>query len=188
MVREKYTDVGTPRQAKGPYVKTPKKGSQRGPHPSSPSGKEVKEALKKLPREGWVAPSGLIFIDLDDDWIFSVQKLLAEYGYEVPPYFYPPQPVGAHITLVTSDEAKKYGLEGQQVEIGRRVKFSVRRCSVSFPRNRSYGLEARFKVWVKGQELSRIRRRVVGRVVPRSGFYIVVGVRRLAAKEEKKVK
>ena len=81
-----------------------------------------------------------------------------------------------------------YGLKGQQVEIGRRVKFSVRRCSVSIPRNRSYGLEARFKVWVKGQELSRIRRRVVGRVVPRSGFYIVVGVRSLATKKEKKVK
>ena len=181
MVREKHPDVGTPRQAKGPYVRTPPRGSQRGPHPPSPPGKEVKKALKHLPREGWVAqnPSGMVFIDLDDDWIFSIQNLLAEYGYEVPPYFYPPQPVGAHITLVTSDEAKKKGLMGGEVEVGQRVKFRVSKCHVSFPRNRSYGLEARFKVRVNGKELDRIRKRMVGKVVPRGGFYIVVGVRRL---------
>ena len=182
MTHESHQDVGTPCQAKGPYVKTPKRGSQRGPHPPSPTGKEVKAAMKHLPKEGWVAqnPSGMVFIDLDDDWIFSIQKLLAQYGYEVPPYFYPPHPVGAHVTLVTSDEAKKYGLMGGEVDIGRKVKFSVTRCRVSFPRNRGYGLEARFKVWVRGQELNRIRKRVVGLVKPRSGFYIVVGSRRLA--------
>jgi hypothetical protein len=59
------------------------------------------------------------------------------------------------------------------------VKFTVSRCHVSFPRNRSYGQEAKFKVWVKGKELDRVRKRVLGRVVPRGGFYIVVGVRRL---------
>ena len=53
--------------------------------------------------------------------------------------------MGAHITLVTADEAKTYGLEGGQVEIGRRVTFSVRKCGVSFLKNRSYGLEAKFK-------------------------------------------
>ena len=102
----------------------------------------------------------------------------------MPPYFYPPHPVGAHITLVTSDEAKKYGLEGEEVDIVRKVKFSVTRFRVTFPRNRSYGLEARFKVWMRGQELNRIRKRVVGLVKPRGGFYIVVGVRRLARGKE----
>lgn len=90
MVREKHPNVGTPRQAIGPYVKTPPRAAQRGPHPSSPPGKEVKKAVKHLPREGWVAqnPSGMVFIDLNDDWIFSLENLLAEYGYEIPPYFY----------------------------------------------------------------------------------------------------
>ena len=74
------------------------------------------------------------------------------------------------------------------MDIGRKVKFSVTRCSVSFPRNRSYGLEARFKVWVRGQELNRIRKRVVGLVKPRSGFYIVVGSRRLASGRKTKRK
>ena len=185
-------NVGTPRQAKGPYVKTPKRGAQRGPHPPSPSGREVKEALRHLPREGWVSqnPSGMVFLDLDDDWIFSVQNLLAEYGYEVPPYFYPPHPVGAHITLVSTDEVKKYeknyGMNVGVVDLGRKIKFSIRRCGVSFPRNRSYGLEARFKVWVKGEELKRIRRRVTGQLMPKGGFYVVVGVRSLVAENEEK--
>ena len=181
MVREKHPNVGTPRQAKGPYVKTPPRAAQRGPHPSSPTGKEVKKAIKHLPREDWVAqnPSGMVFIDLDDDWIFSLENLLAEYGYEIPPYFYQPQPVGAHITLVTAEEAKKKGLVGREVEVGKKVKFTVSKCHVSFPRNRSYGLEARFKIKVKGKGLERIRKQMLGRVVPRGGFYIVVGVRRL---------
>jgi len=184
-------DIGTPRQAKGPYVKTPKRGAQRGQHPPSPRGREVKAALKHLPREGWVSqnPSGMVFLDLDDDWIFSIENLLAEYGYEIPPYFYPPHPVGAHITLVTTDEVKKYvqnyGMNVGVVDLGRKIKFSIRRCGVSFPRNRSYGLEARFKVWVKGEELKRIRRRVTGQLMPKGGFYIVVGVRRLSENEKK---
>ena len=51
MDHKSHPDVGTPRQAKGPYVKTPKRGSQRGPHPPSPTGKEIKAAMKHLPKE-----------------------------------------------------------------------------------------------------------------------------------------
>ena len=137
-LRTPRRDIGTPRQAKGPYVKTPKRGSQRGPHPPSPTGREVKEALKHLPREGWVSqnPSGMVFLDLDDDWIFSVENLLAEYGYEIPPYFYPPHPVGAHITLVTTDEVKKYvqnyGMNVGVVDLGRKIRFSIRRCNNTY--------------------------------------------------------
>ena len=33
------------------------------------------------------------------------------------------------------------------------------------------------KVWVKGKELERIRKRLVGKKAKQAGFYIVVGVR-----------
>jgi hypothetical protein len=155
---------------------------QKGPHPPSPSGKEVNMALKGLPKEGLVAqaPNGTIYIDLDDAWIMSAKELLANYGYVVNPLYYPTHPgnpVGAHITLVTSEEAEEYGLLGGDVEVGRRVQFSVRRCGVSFPRLWNHGAEALIKVWVKGKDLNRIRREVVGKVSPGKGFYIVVGVR-----------
>ena len=161
-------------------VKTQAGRFQTVPHPPSPSGKEVNLALRHVPKEGLVAqaPRGMVYID--DAWILSIRKLLAEYGYVVAPLFYPTHPgnpAGAHITLVTSEEAEKYGLLGGDVEVGRRVQFSVRRCGVSFPRLWNHGDEAMIKVWVKGKELERIRRRVVGKVAPGRGFYIVVGVR-----------
>ena len=67
---------------------------QRGPHPPSPSGKEVNLALRHLPKEGLVAqaPRGMVYIELDDAWILSLRKLLAEYGYVVAPLFYPHPP------------------------------------------------------------------------------------------------
>ena len=31
--------------------------------------------------------------------------VVCQHGYELPPYFYPPTPLGAHVTLVTKEEA-----------------------------------------------------------------------------------
>ena len=42
---------------------------------------------------------GLVFVDLDDEWIVLLQTELARYGYVEPPFFYAGG-VGAHITIV----------------------------------------------------------------------------------------
>jgi hypothetical protein len=60
---------------------------------------------------------------------------------------------------------------------GLSYKSVFRRCCIGFPRLRNHGDEAIVKVWVKGNELEMIRRRVVGKVVPGRGFCLVVGVR-----------
>jgi len=174
--------AGTPGQSRGPYVRgRSNRGAQRGPHPPSPSGSEALAMLQDLPREGRIGqqPSGMVFLDLDDAWIYNLASLLSQYGYELPPYFYPPHPVGAHITIVTTEEARD-AQSPIQVEVGRRVEFKVSKARVSFPRKESYGLEARFKVWVESEELEALRRAAIHRAPPRGGFYIVVGVRRLS--------
>ena len=51
----------------------------------------------------------MIYVDLDDNWIYSLQPELDLYGYENPPYFYPPSPTGAHITLLPSAIAEDRG-------------------------------------------------------------------------------
>ena len=73
--------------------------------------------------------------------------------------------------------------------MGRRVSFSVTGARVSFPRRGSYSMEAVFKVsqhcsgvqccrvdtgavwccqvWVQSQELAAVRRRVLGKPLPR---------------------
>ena len=44
---------------------------------------------------------------------------MLKYGYELPPYFYPPTPVGAHITLVSSEEAGLHGVDRELIEDGK---------------------------------------------------------------------
>ena len=113
---------------------TPEKGRTRGPHPPSPKGKTVLALLEKLPREGFLAknPTGYIFLDVDDEWIFSVQEEMEKFGYEIPPYFMGTQAVGAHISVVPTDFAKRKWKTGE-VEVGRKVTFEVVRAGPSFP-------------------------------------------------------
>ena len=162
-------EAGTPRQRRGPYVKgRSARGAQRGPHPPSPPGAEVLRLLEDLPREGrlWQTPAGMVLLDLQvlakpstaamqDDWIHKVQGLLRKHGYEVreglsepqlPAVFYPPTPVGAHIALVASDEARERGVVQGALHTGRRLRFRVTRARVSFPRKGAHGTEAVFKV------------------------------------------
>ena len=79
---------------------TPAMGRTRGPHPPSPSGQAILKLVSEFPREGYLGrnPTGYIFLDLDDDWVFSVQKEMVKFGYEVPPYFAGAHAAGAHIS------------------------------------------------------------------------------------------
>ena len=51
----------------------------------------------------------MIYLDLDDDWVFKALEVLKDYGYIRPPFFvFPPTPVGAHIKIITRREAQDY--------------------------------------------------------------------------------
>ena len=189
--KEKKTSAShTPGLKKLSAGKTPEKKTstddlQRCPHPPSPRGKDLEMALKHLPRSGWVeqAPQGMVYVDLDDAWIMAVRELLAKYGYIVSPLFFPTHrgdPAGAHIVLVSTQEARQHGLLGGNVEVGTKINFSVRRCGLSLAKRWNSGTQSMMKVWVKGKELERIRKRVVGKKA-RGGFYIVLGVRSIRA-------
>ena len=163
---------------------TPDQGRTRGPHPPSPSGEDILQLVSHLPREGFLAknPTGYVFLDLDDDWIFSVQEEMEKFGYEVPPYFAGPEAVGAHVTVVPANNAKNY--KGM-VEVGKKVEFEVVRASTTFPIRYWYGTEAVFKIWVKSPELSRISKEISGSGYnPPSGFNIVVGIRTIKKRDQ----
>ena len=157
-------------------------------HPDSPSAQEVLDSIKNLPTNGTVdqdAENGLLYLDLDDNWIFNALTVLRNYGYTRPPFFvYPPFPVGAHIKIVTKREAEDYRLFGKKEEevshlIGTTVDFEVVKAHVSYPRIRKYGVEARYKIRVKSAELSKIRKELTGLSSgPNNGhFVILVGLR-----------
>merc|ERR1711936_1264677 len=134
-----------------------------------------------LPREGYLArnPTGFIFLDLDDNWIFSVRLEMEKFGYEIPPYFLGAQAVGAHVSVVPANIAKEYKKE--EVEIGKKIEFEVLRAGPSFPTRRWYGAEAVYKIFVKSAELDKLCRKIAGPEYkpPAGGFNIVVGVRRI---------
>ena len=83
----------------------------------NPDAKRVLENLKDLPRTGILSKSieGMIYLDLDDEWIFKALEVLKDYDYTRPPFFvYPPTPVGAHIKIVTKREAEDNEIENSQ--------------------------------------------------------------------------
>jgi len=162
-------------------------GRTRGPHPPSPSGNEVLKLTSDLPKEGYLArnPTGYIFLDLDDNWIFSVRFEMEKFGYEIPPYFLGAQAVGAHISVVPADIANKYKYKKEDVEIGKKIEFKVVRAGPSFPTRRWYGAEAVYKIWVKSAELDKVCMETAGpEYKPPGGFNIVVGVRRIEKRDE----
>ena len=83
-------------------------------HPKNPSSKEVLDSVKDLPTRGTVAQNqqnGMLYLNLNDDWIFHALSVLHDYGYIRPPFFvYPPFPVGSHFKR----EAEDYELLGEK--------------------------------------------------------------------------
>ena len=165
-------------------------------HPKSPSAEEVLDSLEGLPTSGTIAvtKNGLVYLDIDDDWIFRALAVLEPFGYIRPPFFvYPPYPVGAHIKIVTKREAEDYELFGEKGTdvshlIGQTVDFEVVTAHVSYPRIQKYGVEARYKIRVKSPELSKIRKELTGLSRgPKNGhFVILVGLRNPDLNEEMK--
>ena len=161
-------------------------------HQKSPSASAVINAVSDLPTSGLVAQdteTGLLYLDLDDAWIFNPLDVLRDYGYMRPPFFiYPPVPVGAHIKIVTKRESEDYELGDVSHLIGKTVDFEIVSAHVSYPRIKKYGIEARYKIRIESSELSEIRKELTGLSRgPNNGhFVILVGVRNPELNEEMK--
>ena len=152
----------------------------------NPNNQEVLQAVKNLDTRGTLTEdkNGMVYLNLDNDWIHKALTVLHDYGFVRPPFFvYPPVPLGAHIKIVTRAEAEKYEVFRERDNIGhllgKTVNFEVVTAHVSYPRIKKYGIEARYKIRVKSPELSEIRQELTGlRTGPNNGhFVILVGVR-----------
>ena len=154
-------------------------------HPLNPQSKDVLSAIDQLSTSGTLAENqNSVYLNLSDDWIFNALEVLKDFGFVRPPFFlYPPVPVGAHIKIVTKEEAEKYEVFDKRDIIdqllGKTVNFEVVTAHVSYPRTKKYGVEARYKIRVSSPELSEIRQELTGlRTGPNNGhFVILVGVR-----------
>ena len=145
------------------------------------------DAVKDLSAKGILAQdgyTGMLHLDLEDDWVFKSMKVLKDYGYIPPPFFvFPPVPLGAHVMIVDEREAVDYELVGEREGkkeipgLGRIVDFKVVDAFPFHPQIRVYGVESRYKIRVESAELDKIRKDLTG-LPPRDlGFCIDVGVR-----------
>ena len=152
-----------------------------------PDPKMVLEAVKDLPTSGILAQdgySGMLFLDLVDEWIFKALPVIKDYGYISPPFFvFPPVPLGAHIRIITENEAIDYELVTERVGkkeipgLGKTVNFKVVEAFSHHPELRTYGIESRYWIRVESEELDKIRMDLTGLPRPDLGFCINVGVR-----------
>ena len=64
-------------------------------HPRNPNTQEVLQAVKKLDTRVTLAENGMVYLNLDNDWIHKALTVLHSYGFVRPPFFvYTPVPVG----------------------------------------------------------------------------------------------
>ena len=154
--------------------------------PETCKPEEVYERVKDLPKTGILRQNsdGAIFVDIDDEWIFKALDVLKHYGFIRPPFFvFPPTPIGAHITVINKKEAERkqiFELWDDIDELGKKIKFEIVRCFVSYPRievSEKYGIEANYKIRIESPQLDTIRRNLINRAPPQSGYFILVGVR-----------
>ena len=152
-----------------------------------PNSADVLDAVKDLSAKGILAQdgyTGMLHLDLEDDWVFKSMKVLKDYGYIPPPFFvFPPVPLGAHVMIVDEREAVDYELVGEREGkkeipgLGRIVDFKVVDAFPFHPQIRVYGVESRYKITVESAKLDKIRKDLTG-LPPRDlGFCIDVGVR-----------
>ena len=153
----------------------------------NPDAKRVLENLKDLPRTGILSKSieGMIYLDLDDEWIFKALEVLKDYDYTRPPFFkYPPTPVGAHIKIVTKREAEDNDIENSQnfsdftELLGKSFGFKIKKAFVSHPKVDNDGIDTRYVIRVEiNSELVKIRKDLTGKITaPNNGFEIIVGI------------
>ena len=149
-----------------------------------PDPEKVLEAVKDLPTSGILAQdgySGKLFLDLDDEWVFKALPVIKDYGYISPPFFvFPPVPLGAHIRIITENEAVDHELvterEGKKEipGLGKTVNFKVVEAFSHHPELRTYGIESRYWIRVESEELDKIRMDFTGLPRPELGFCINV--------------
>lgn len=113
-----------------------------------------------------------VYVDVDDCYIHKLVTFIEKEGFEEPPYF--EGGVGAHITVMYSDEVKKYGIKDIQ-ECGEIIYFSVKECKVVTP-PRWEEIEEVYFVTVEAPELDCIRKKY-GLPKREYDFHITIGVK-----------
>lgn len=114
---------------------------------------------------------GFVYVDIDDNYIHELIHFIEGEGYQEPPYFGQPELVGAHISVMYSNEERM----GPIAEEGQIIHFTPLECRVIQPPNWE-AIEDVFLIEVYAPELDLIRAKY-GLPEFAFGYHITVGVK-----------
>lgn len=142
----------------------------------APASKQVLAYSKQnLPTTGVLRHQGrFIYVDVDDSYVHSLLPIIKKYGFGAPPYFGKPGLVGAHISVISPDELNKNGI-ARINEVGRRIKFKLKRAKVETPPNWKTVDQVYF-IEVEAPALAKLRAKY-GLPKKEFKFHITVGIK-----------
>ena len=129
----------------------------------------------ELPHHGILKKTGrFVYVDVDDEYIHKLITFIENDGFEKPPYFGNSELVGAHITVIYSDEVEKYGIDEIQ-ECGEKIDFTPKECKIVHPPN-WHKIDEVYFVAIESPRLDQIRKKYG---LPKSEyeFHITIGVK-----------
>ena len=148
---------------------------------AQPNPADIIEAVKDLPTSGVLAQdgyTGMVYLDLEDAWVFKALEVLEDFGYISPfsPFFLlPPVPLGAHVKIISEREAVDYELVGEREGkipglLGKIVDFKVVDAEPITINEVTW-----YVIKVESPELNKIRKDLTGLPPPADlGFCITV--------------
>ena len=122
------------------------------------------------------AKNGLVYLDIDDEFIYQINKLFKENNMEVPPYFGKGR-TGAHITIISANDAKKYNLHNID-DIGKKISFDISYFTNLKPLGFK-GVDNLSLVGITSSQLESIRQKhsLSGKICGSHDFHITTGVK-----------
>lgn len=165
------------RLARGQWSLAPNKNSGDPPCqiPDFSNCLGITAAQEELPHFGVLKKErDFFYVDLDDEYIHKLVKLIPYEGFEEPPYFENEHSVGAHISVIYAEEAQQYGIT-DITECGQTIFFRVKECQVAHPPKMA-GVDEVYFIVVEAPELDLIREKY-GLPKKKYDFHITIGVK-----------
>lgn len=142
----------------------------------APAQSEVLEYAKThLTNSGTLQfSSGFAYVEVDDEYIFSLLPFIEKVGFIAPPYFGREDLVGAHVTVIYPHEVIEYGIQ-EIPECGQVISFTPKDCMVVHP-PRMQDVDEVYFIVVEAPELDAIREKY-GLPKRQYEFHITIGVK-----------
>lgn len=126
----------------------------------------------QLPHCGVLKREGdFVYVDVDDDYVHQLIGLIGGNDFQEPPYFGEPGLVGAHISVIYSEEACNREIS----ECGQMIHFTPKGCEIVQPAKWGEMKEV-YLIFVDAPELDKLREKY-GLPKREYPFHITIGVK-----------